>query len=802
MDRRIEILRWWDSLICLALVLSGIMLFLGGIQLALLGGSLYYLVGGAVLILSGVLLWRRRLSGAWVFGLFFFATLIWTVFEAGTRIWGWIPRMFLVAGLAIFVSLMLPRLRNTAGQIGQRRTLSLGLAGASFLCILVAAGLAFRPQNYYLSNDSAPDWAGAELPAVAQDNVDWVAYGGDKDATRYSPLRQINGDNVNKLKVAWAYRTGDLPPAGKVNKWAAETTPLKLGDGVYLCSATNNLSKLDPVTGKPLWTFDAKTRYESVPYTAACRGVTYYEMPKPVEGTNCQKRIIQATLDMRLIAVDAGTGELCQNFGDKGQVSLLKGLGKTVPGFLAVTSPPPIVNGVVVVNHQVLDGQKRWAPSGVIRGYDAETGAFRWAWDVNRPGQHGEPGPSEEYSRGTPNSWAAMTGDDGLGLVYVPMGNSAADYFSAMRSADENRVASSVVALDAATGEERWVYQTVRKDVWDYDLGSQVTLIDFPTKQGAVPAMIVPTKRGQLFVLDRRNGKPLTAVEDRPATQGNVPGDPRAETQPWSIGMPRLGLPDMTEKTMWGMTPFDQLYCRIKFKKAHYVGEFTPPMVDKSWIEYPGYNGGSDWGSVAYDPYTGMLVANWNNTPMYNTLLSRKEADKRGLKSIDDPQYKPGGGGAEGPGAMEGTPYGIDVVPFMVPATQMLCNEPPYGMITGINMRNQQVVWQRPLGDARQNGPFGIPTHVPMEVGTPNNGGPIITAGGLAFVAATTDNMIRAIDLKTGKTVWSATLPTGGQATPMTYSIGGKQYLVIVAAGHHFMRTPPSDYIVAFALPD
>ncbi len=396
-----------------------------------------------------------------------------------------------------------------------------------------------------------------------------------------------------------------------------------------------------------------------------------------------------------------------------------------------------------------------------------------------------------------------MVGDNRLGLVYVPTGNSAADYYSKLRSANENKVSSSIFALDVKTGDVRWVFQTVHKDVWDYDLGSQPTLFDFPGPNGTtIPAIIVPTKRGQTFVLNRETGKPLTPVEEKPAPAAVVKEDPRAPTQPWSVGMPRLGLPDLSERKMLGLTMFDQLACRIKFRKANYIGEFTPPSLDKPWIEYPGYNGGSDWGSVAYNPQNGVLIANWNNTPMYDQLITRKKADKLGLESIDSPKYKPGGGGAEGNGAMADTPYAIQVSPFYLDSTQMLCNEPPYGMITAIDMHTRKVLWQHPLGSGEKNGPFGLPTHMPINVGTPNNGGPIITAGGLTFVAATTDNKIRAFDNRTGKEVWSDTLPAGGQATPMTYSAGGKQYLVIMAGGHHFMRTNVGDYVIAYALPD
>lgn len=786
-------------IMAIILLLCALPLIVGGGYLVSLSGSWYYLIAGLLLLISSLLLFKGKRTGLAIFFVLYIATFFWTLYESGSDYWGWIPRMSVLTVLALLLSLTIPALNQ-----GRKKGVSRALAGFFVAVFVVAFGMAFVPYHSFRSDSAPPETPLTEqTPSAtpAQPDSDWTWYGRDSQATRFSPLNQITPQNVSRLTRVWTYRTGDLPGQGQTNKWAAENTPLKVGNAVYVCSARNNIIKLDASTGRQIWKHDSGVKYASIPYTAACKGLTWYTSHVVPEGQVCHNRLIVGTLDERLIAVDAQTGESCPQFGDHGQTNLLTGLGHTVPGFVAVTAPVPIVDGVIIVNHEVLDGQRRWAPSGVIRGYDAETGQFKWAWDVNNPGVHSQPAAGKYYSRGTPNSWAAMTGDDKLGLVYVPTGNSAADYYSALRSANENRVSSSIVALDVKTGDEKWVFQTVHKDVWDYDIGSQPTLFDFPGANGQpIPAMIVPTKRGQTFVLNRETGKPLSQVEEKPAPAAILPGDPRSPTQPWSVNMPRLGMKPLTEAKMWGISLFDQLACRIKFRQANYVGEFTPPSLTKPWIEYPGYNGGSDWGSMAYNPRTGLLIANWNNTPMYDQLVTRKEADQQGLVSIDSPAFKPGGGGAEGNGAMADTPYGINVSPFFAPLTGMLCNEPPYGMITAINMHTQKVLWQHPLGSAERNGPFGLPTHLPINIGTPNNGGPIVTAGGLTFVAATTDDKIRAFDSNTGREVWSDTLPAGGQATPMTYSVNGKQYLVIMAGGHHFMRTPVGDYVIAYAL--
>jgi quinoprotein glucose dehydrogenase len=452
---------------------------------------------------------------------------------------------------------------------------------------------------------------------------------------------------------------------------------------------------------------------------------------------------------------------------------------------------------VAVIGHQVLDGQRRDAPSGVIRGYDAVTGALRWAWDMKRPDRKGLPPPGEEYSRGTPNSWTVAAGDEALGLVYLPTGNSAGDYYNGSRSPEENRYSTSIVALDATTGDVRWSFQTVHADVWDYDMGSQPTLVDLPAGNGRTPAIVVPTKQGDIYLLNRATGESLTRVEEKPAPAGNVAGNKLSATQPHSVDMPVLRKPPLTERDMWGLTPLDQLYCRIQYRQANYTGMYTAPTLGTSYIQWPGYNGGSDWGSSSVDTERGILVANYSNTPMYDRLITRQEADKRHLVALGMPG---GSSESDGPAPMIGTPYAADVSPWRLKWTGLLCNEPPYGSLTAIDLNTHKVLWDVPFGDGRLNGPWRIPTHLPVPIGTPNNGGPVTTAGGLIFIGATTDNQFRAIDIKTGKTLWSDTLEAGGQSTPMTYEVNGEQFVLIMAGGHHFMETTAGDYVIAYKL--
>jgi len=790
---------WAARILGLVLALIGLALLIGGIWLAVLGGSIYYLLAGLGLLASGYLLFRGNSNGAYLYLLVFALTLVWALWEVGLNPWALVPRVFGPAVLAILALLILPLL--------DRRWTWMKAGGAvAGVVVLLIVGILVSPG--YLKWDSAgqPPMLSAAMtdPSLMPVGSDWPAYGGTYSARRFSPLAQITPANVGKLERAWTYHTGDLPPPNPTDiqdNYGAETTPLKVGDSLYLCSAKGTMISLDPITGKQRWRFDPKVPDKNIPYTAACRGVAYYAVPGAAPDTACAARVIEGTLDARIIAVDARTGRPCADFGVNGQVDITQGMGPAYPGLVSITSPPTIVRGVVVTGHQVLDGQQRNAPSGVIKGFDAVTGELRWAWDMMHPDWSKEPPPGQTYARGTPNMWTIASGDEQLGLVYLPMGNSAVDYWSSTRRPPENRFATSLVALDVATGKPRWDFQAVHKDVWDYDFGAQANLVDFPVGGGTVPALVLPSKQGDIYILDRRTGRALFPVQERRVPQGGVEPNQRTATQPFSA-YHTLAFPELEERDMWGMSPIDQMICRIQYRQADYRGMYTPPRADRRTVQYPGYNGGTDWGGVAVDPTRGIIVANYNNMPNYVRLVPRAEADKKGWAPRSAAR---GGSMASSHGAGDpqwGSPYAVSVnAGWRLGLTSLLCKQPPYGGLRAIDLRTGRTIWDRPFGSARRNGPWGIPSGLPFEIGTPNNGGAVVTAGGLIFISAATDDVMRAIDLKTGKTLWIDKLPAGGQATPMTYEVNGRQYVVIMAGGHHFMETPIGDELIAYALP-
>lgn len=625
------------------------------------------------------------------------------------------------------------------------------------------------------------------LPAAAwAADGEWHHYGNDAGGTRYSALGQITPANVAKLRQVWSYRTGN----GEKPQSSLEVTPLMVDGSLYICTPTNQVIALDAETGQQRWRYEPPAPNDR---KRACRGVAYYKVPEA--SGDCAERIYTGTADARLLALDARTGKLCAGFGKGGVVDLRWGMGKVLPNYYFVTSAPLVARGRIVVGGWVADNQYVNEPPGVVRAYDAVTGAFSWAFDPGRPDDHAQPGPGQSYTLGTPNSWAPMSADDALGLVYIPTGNATPDYWGAHRSRESEKFTSSVVALDVETGAARWQFQTVHHDVWDYDVPAQPTLVDLKIDGRGVPALILPTKRGQVFVLDRRTGRPLKPVEERPVPQKHAPGEWLSATQPFSPGMPDFAGPDLTERNMWGLTLFDQLWCRIKFRQARYDGPMTPPDTVRT-ITFPGYLGGIDWGGVSVDPIRQVMIVNWSRMPNYTRLVPRAEADSLGVKP------GPMGYVRSKYQAQGGTPFAVKTTAFLSPLG-VPCINPPYATLTAVDLPTGKVLWSEPFGEAKENGPWNVPSKLPLTMGVPAIGGSVTTGSGLVFIGASMDKTLRAIDQRTGKILWQTALPAGGQATPMTYISpkSGRQFVVIAAGGHAGLQSPLGDYIVAYALP-
>jgi len=501
------------------------------------------------------------------------------------------------------------------------------------------------------------------------------------------------------------------------------------------------------------------------------------------------------TITAQLIALDADTGAFCPDFGTNGRVDLKVGMGVAADPSYVLTSAPTLAGTTVVVGGRVADNVQTDMPGGVMRGFDVITGELRWAFDPGNPAITKLPPEGQTYTRSTPNVWASMSYDAASNTVFMPIGSPSVDLYGATRTELDHKYGASMLALDATTGREKWVYQTVHNDLWDFDVPMQPSFIDFPKADGStVPALVFGTKAGQLYVLDRATGQPLTKVEDVPVKPGNIPNEPYAPTQHLSVGMPQIGAQTLTENHMWGATPFDQLLCRIAFKSMRYDGVYTVPGTDMA-LNFPGSLGGMNWGGLSTDPVTNTIFVNDMRLGLWIQMVEAAptKAVSSGGESVNT---------GMGLVPMKGTPYAVNKNRFLS-ALGIPCQEPPYGSMTAIDMKTQKIKWQVPVGTVEDTGPFGIKMGVPIPIGMPTLGGTLTTQGGLVFIAGTQDYYLRAFDTATGKEVWKARLPVGSQGGPMTYKSPktGKQYVVISAGG---ARQSPDrgDYVIAYALPN
>lgn len=625
---------------------------------------------------------------------------------------------------------------------------------------------------------------------AAAPDAGWPAYGGNAEGTRYSPLTQVDRQNVSALKVAWTFRTGEMGEG--VKDWdrsAFEATPILYAGALYFTTPSTNVVAIDAASGTLRWRFDSHTHRDLHYSDGVSRGVSLWVDEASPADSVCHARIYAPTLDSRLLALDAASGKPCADFGEQGAVNLLKDVhsadqpGSEWRNYL-VTSPPAIVDGKVIVGSSIGDNRGVQLELGMVRAFDARSGKLLWSWDPipRDPSNPVYKEWSEQGAKltGAANAWAPLSVDAARHLVFVPTGSASPDFFGGERPGS-NRWANSLVALDAATGKLAWGYQLVHHDLWDYDLASQPSLVDLVHDGKHVDAVIQATKSGFLYTFERATGQPLFPITEKPVPQDAVPGETPWPTQPIPAAPPALVRQAPVQPgDAWGGAFFNTHMCRKVIEQDRSEGIFQPPSTQES-IMLPGNAGGSNWGGVAFDPQRQIAVADTMDLAFLVALIPRDQLDAE----LKDPQYDDWEFGRQ-----RGTPYAMRRKVFKghlgIP-----CLTPPWGKLTAVDMVHGTIKWQIPLGDAPLNHGIGMPVI----------GGPMVTAGGLVFIAASLkDDRFRAFDSDTGKLLWSDKLPAGGQATPMTYSLGGRQF-VVIAAGGYKGDTTRGDYVIAYALP-
>jgi quinoprotein glucose dehydrogenase len=639
----------------------------------------------------------------------------------------------------------------------------------------------------------------------------WSHYGGNPGGQQYSPLTQITSANVEDLEIAWQYRTGEIARRTAFQNATAKVQvnpilmPESAGGHLIICTPFSRIIALDPASGEERWVFEPNVRIggysgegdpegvKSAPFVN-CRGVAYWEDRDAKSSGPCRHRIFTATSDLKLISVDARNGEMCQQFGDGGTLRLEPSILNSHPpaaiGEVKFQSPPVVINDIIVVGSSIRDNHRWNAPSGAVRAFDARTGEPRWTFDPV-PRDASDPVYPEwtaeaAQNTGGGNVWGLMSVDASRDLIFLPTSGPSPDFFGGTRPGD-NRYADSIVALRGSTGKVVWHFQTIHHDVWDYDNSAQPTFIDLEKEGEPFPAVILPTKTGMLFIFHRETGEPFFPIEERSVPQGGVPGEVLSPTQPFPTLPPPLVPHDFSSDDLWGMTIIDRGMCRDEFGDFRFGPIYTPPSLEGT-IMVPSSAGGINWGGVAVDPRSGILITKVLLMKHYVQLIPVEDVENLGDGAAENLM------GAPSP--LRGTPYALKQGPVVSPMFTP-CNAPPWAAMVAVDLSAGKILWRSALGVLDTL----MPVPIPLRWGTASFGGPILTAGGLAFIGATQDDRVRAFDVITGEELWSSRLPTGSFAMPMTYESDGRQFVVFASGGHPFIYPKPGDYITAFALP-
>lgn len=774
-------------------ILALALLYMGG-KLLMLGGSAFYALMAVGLLITAILLFRNQRSALALYAVLMWITLAWIIWEVGFDKWQWIPRGDLFGVIGVWLAM--PWVVKPLYQ-GERRFHTF-LGGTVIVMIVVVIGLCFYdplPQAGTISN------AREQVSKQGAAN-DWTAYGGTTDGQRFSSLNQITKENVQNLEVAWTYHTGDLRQDADASEYTFEATPVKANGMLYFCTPHNEVHALDPETGAVKWKYTPNKDRSYLQQHQTCRGVSYYEQ-SPVAAQDsaaapviCRKRIFNATTDAQLIALDADTGKPCADFGTNGVVDLHANMGEVRPHALMQTAAPLMAGKLVIVGGSVMDnGFNSGNPSGVIRAYDAETGRLVWNFDPSNPENTAPITAGQNYPQDTPVAWGTLSADLKNGLVYVPFGNASPDEVGIERDANSNteKFRDALVALDLQTGKFKWRYQSSNHDLWDRDNPSQPSLLDIDYQGQKQPVVILPTKTGNLFVLNRLTGQPVYPVNQvKVSTEGGVPGEKFAATQPVSS---LNFIPDpLTEKSMWGITPFDQMSCRMDFRSLRYDGNPWTPATEAGSLIFPGNIGVFNWGSVAVDPQRQMLIA----APVrlaykYNLIKRTPQTETQRMFTKDGQPYWNEN--------FQGD-YAIHIQQ-LASGLGIPCIAPPWGRMVGVDLKTGKTEWLRRVGVTKNLKTSFLPGRFPIgfPMGMVAHGGPLLTAGDLVFHGATADNFFRAYDSTTGELLWQTELSAGAQATPSTFmGKDGKQYVVIAAGGHGSLGTQAGDSVVAFRL--